>query len=152
MENSASKTEYVRLLHPRYYSKEKKRFESLAFRNFEDGVSLVDPICGGHTSGGLCTHLAQFYPDISGIPPVYWRIPISEFPAGVTFRNETSTSGDECHWVVEGISDQECKKWFKQKTLDDFEICVGGSARRAPTVDELVVRRDLFDGIPPQDK
>ena len=107
----------------------------LAFRNFDDGLSVVEPCCAAKTSRNLCEHLPKFYPDISSEPPIYWRIAATEFPRTVSFVRTPSTTGDYCHFVAVGGDDNEYRRWFKSKSLSDFEICVEDGPR-PPTHEE----------------
>ena len=76
---------------------------------------------------------------IAGEPPVFWRIPVDQLPDHAELEQETTDSGDTCHFNICGMSDGECRKLLKSHTVNDFEICDAGTPREL-TVDDVLAQ------------
>ena len=125
-------TEILRLMHPKRYVPRKRRYASIAFRNSTGGgVSVVSSDCIAANDTHPCTHIRRYYSDdVCGDPPVFWRIPVSSLPAGVSLVQQTTESGDKCHHNIVGITDKECLALLKATAPTDYEICDGEGLRK----------------------
>lgn len=58
-------------------------------------------------------------------PIVYWRFESNILPDGHTLEAEVSTTGDECHYNIGGLTDRDAKNFFRDKLRDDGTLSDG---------------------------
>src|SRR4051794_2108934 len=97
---------YVRLIHPREFDHETGRFSDLAFKKSRDGLgmSVFDVDCAKASSQTICAHIQRYYPHQSGDPPIFYIVEESELPPDSDILSTMSTTGDECHREIAGVS------------------------------------------------
>lgn len=117
---------YVRLVHPRHYSPDRKRFTSVAYKNLHGGMSVFVEDCAVQKTGSICAHAAQWYQGIVGTPIVFFFIQENEVPVGAAVAQTLSTSGDDCHRDITGATNGQLKAAYQGK---DFYVCDGGAHR-----------------------
>lgn len=130
---------YIRLLNfSLHYSKELGRFKSPAFENTgkPPGISVIDLDCANLASGDACQHCARYYAAISGIPIIFWQIPNQVTEDGCQVEQETTESGDVCHYNIRGLSDNRARKTIIKVPIEDLTICADGGPRQM-TRDDL---------------
>jgi len=99
-------------------------------------MSVFERQCGEAKSGSICRHIAAFYAEQSGQPPVFYIIEDDELPNGFTMKHTKSETGDDCHREVDGVSGSSIKKAFdKKRHWSLFKICDGGSYRGVTEAD-----------------
>ncbi|MGH9850983.1 MAG: hypothetical protein ACREBD_14190, partial [Blastocatellia bacterium] len=86
-------------------------------------ISVVERNCAIHTSSTICQHLARFYPNQVGDPVIYWEIPNNKIPEACRFEQQTSTTGDDCHFNIYGWNRNQTRKTFIALQLKDFTVC-----------------------------
>ena len=123
---------YLRVIHPKHFDPEGKRINDLAFTISRDksGISVVDTECVEQANNSICDHLRRFYPDpIGGNPLVFWRIPDDPLFAECNWEPSLSSTGDECHRNLKGISNNKAHKFFNRQPLSSFTVCDGQNER-----------------------
>ena len=125
--------EAIRLLHPQFYSKDRQRFESRAFRNSNDGsgVSVFCVCCARERSGAECRHVRlHYFPSPSGNPPVLWRIDTEKLPEGAIAKQDP-TDNDTCHMNLKGLSNNQFKSLIRRSLdVNDLETCEDDCSRQ----------------------
>ena len=137
-------TEIIRLMHPRRYVPRKRRFARAAFSNSSGGggVSVLSSECVDRKGHGICAHIRKYYDErIAGSPPVFWRIPVANLPNGHSLEQQTTPSGDDCHYNIMGINDAQCYELLKSVQPTDYQICAADGLRTI-TEDELKAASD----------
>ena len=126
----------IRLVHPRHYSHQKKRFSSTAFNDTDNtGISVVvEPCvtkrCVDQKNTGTCDHIRQYYTaQISGMPPVFWCFEQSMLPNGSYLYPNSYRNDDPYHTNIRAISPGEARNIIKSVAVDDMEICAPGGIR-----------------------
>ena len=120
--------EFIRLVSSRHFDQQRQRFQSWAFKNSSEdrggGISLIDKECIAGTGLSTCEHIRRYYQPTIGDVVIFWEIP-SNLPAGGRLEQETTDSGDDCHYNLRDLSDNQAKQYFKSKTpsLEGFRIC-----------------------------
>ena len=129
--------EYIRLVHPGSFNRERREFDDLAFKKSSgSGMSIFEVECATAASGVICAHIEKFYPHIAGDPAVFCRIDATELPAGSHLEHTQSDLGDECHREVEGVGNKALKRHFRAKRdWTNFFICTELGARRLQECD-----------------
>lgn len=59
----------------------------------------------------------------------------SSFPQIYSLAQETSPSGDICHYNIEGVADKSAREMLLQVKLSDLQICELGQARQLTLTD-----------------
>ena len=125
--------EYVRLLHQRHFDPRKNRFIRLAFKNIRGSSSIIHHECILRTSIPVCVHIRKYYTGIAGNPAIFWIFEEDRLPPGGTLEQHTTESGDECHYNVHGITDEQYAEFLKehQRTQGflNFYVCATGEYR-----------------------
>ncbi len=121
--------EYIRLLHPRDFDRRRNRFTSLALRNLQGSLSVIDPDCVEGTGAGLCDHIRRYYPGITGEPPIFWRFDSSVLPVSHRVETQPSTSGDDCHRNIHGVTDGSYRAVIINIAVSNYSICCEGGTR-----------------------
>src|SRR5258708_6328817 len=113
---------YIRFVNLRYYDAKLGRFQSLAFRNSNNdgGISVVDRECSQRASPGICEHIEKFYKKVAGSPAAFWEIPPELLHEGCSFDPEPSDTGDNCHYNLMGMTDNQAKAILKNWRLEDI--------------------------------
>jgi hypothetical protein len=119
--------EYFRVLHARHFDSRRREFKSLAFRNSSDGtgVSVIQRECIDQHGHSWCEHIRVHYRTVASDPPIFWCLKCSVLPHGHRLVNDDS-DGDECHYVIDGVSDAELKNLLKSVDLHQLLICRNG--------------------------
>ena len=127
----------VRILNIAHYDARKQRFTSLAFKNSSSGgISVVSKACIQEQERTVCQHIEHFYPPpTSSIPPIFWEFNEQQLPTGYSLAQETSPSGDICHYNIEGVADKSAREMLLQVKLSDLQICELGQARQLTLTD-----------------
>jgi hypothetical protein len=129
---------FLRIIHPKHYDPDTRRFRSLAFKPSSDGgISVVSRECIEQTGSGVCAHIAKFYRSVLGEPPIFWEIPETVLPTHCQFIQDPSDTGDDCHHNLIGLSDREARRIIKQTPLDEMRICEVAGAPRPLTEADL---------------
>lgn len=117
--------ELVRLLNIRHYDPRRGRFTTLAFRKFGEGVSVVGKKCVEDAGRSLCDHIKLYYSSTAGDPPIFWVFPDDALPESAELVQEVSTTGDDCHYDVRGMTSGEEKRFFRPFSgrFDEFQVC-----------------------------
>ena len=141
--------ELVRFAHPKHFSPEDGKYKDLAFANSRKhgGISVVDRGCAVAASADLCAHLVRYYEErVAGNPPVFFIFDENELPSDYKLEQQTTISGDVCHYNIHGISANRAEKWFKRRPRgpESFWICNGDGTYRRPTAEELTELRNKF--------
>ena len=133
----------VRILNALHFDPRKQRFTSLAFKNSTGGgISVIHKECIQQQGNSVCEHIEQFYPPpTSSIPAIYWEFAEEQLPIGYQLEQQTSASGDHCHYNIEAISDKSAREMLLHTKLSDFQICQQGQSR-AVTLADLVSQND----------
>lgn len=94
-------------------------------------MSVVECECAERSSGLICKHAKRFYAEdnIVGEPIMFFLIEREEIPEGGNLKQSRSTSGDDCHHDVEGVSDKRLKTAFKGKNWAAIQVCEGDKPR-----------------------
>jgi len=72
----------------------------------------------------------MFYPDtVSGDPAIYWEFDTAIFPNPHRLEQQTTPSGDVCHFNIHGLSNKQLRTVFKNVAVSDMSICYGGADR-----------------------
>ena len=123
--------ECVQLIHIRFYDWRKRRFTSLAFRNSTNGgASVIDRACIDVSGNSVCVHIVTFYPDtVSGDPAIYWEFDTAILPNPHRLEQQTTPSGDVCHYNIHDLSDKQLKTEFRIVSVSEMSICDGGADR-----------------------
>ena len=119
----------IRLVHPRDYNPDLKRFTSFAYKNLRGGMSVFLEECAEDKSASVCQHATTWYPSIAGDPVIFYRITAEEVPAGTTLAETPAASGDDCHRDIQGASDAALKRAFTGKNWDEYLVCEDGIHR-----------------------
>jgi hypothetical protein len=132
----------------KFYDPDKRRFQSLAFRNSSNGgISLVDVECAIKASGDLCSHGRIFYqgnknrPGPTGNPVIFWEIPKDVIPVNCSWEPSVSTTGDNCHGDLKDWKDKEAEKVFKKTSLEQMTICAENGSRPLQIEDLEAIHR-----------
>ncbi|MEZ4713750.1 MAG: hypothetical protein R3A44_41565 [Caldilineaceae bacterium] len=76
------------------------------------------------------TYIEQFYPPpTSSQPPIFWEFDETLLPVGFTAEQQTTASGDICHYNLLGVSDKAARNLVLRQNLADFQLCEQESAR-----------------------
>lgn len=126
--------EYVHILALHHWESKLGRFSSQAFKpSTNGGISVIELECIRATGEPICGHLRQFYPHVAGEPPIFWIFPAEFLPNSVHFEQTLSDRGDPCHRNIQGISEKQARKLFKDfaksHKLTRFLICQNGDHR-----------------------
>lgn len=122
----------VRILNAMHFDPRKQRFTSLAFKNSTGGgISVVSKECIQQQDRTVCDHIKRYYPPpTSSMPPIFWEIAEELLPPEYTLTQQTSPTGDICHYNIEGISDKHAREMLLHCQLDEFRICLNGQSRQ----------------------
>ena len=83
-----------------------------------------------------CQHIAQFYPPpTSSQPPLFWAFDEAALLTGFTAEQQTTESGDVCHYNLLGVSDKAARDLLIRQSLVDFQICHNDMARPLTVAD-----------------
>ena len=118
----------IRLISKIHFDRNKDRFKSLAFKNSSlsrgGGISVIKEECILERSKSICSHIRRYYHQTVGEPYIFWEIPSDALPSSsYELEEQTSTSGDECHHNIQGISDQQARGIFMAVRISDLQIC-----------------------------
>src|SRR6266850_2169790 len=120
--------EYIRLLHHRNFDPRKNRFNRLAFKNYGRSGSVIQHLCVQQNGTAVCAHIQKYYAPIAGSPAIFWLFSDSQLPPGGRFVQEPSKSGDECHYNIYGITDDQYAEFIKEHQINrdfaEFYICL----------------------------
>src|ERR1019366_2932472 len=102
------------------YDHTKQRFRSEAFEPYDDGsgISVFDRECACEKSGCECAHADHYYrpPIPAGAANFYfWEFDPGQLPTGSTLASNPSTSGDDCHKEIGGLTKKAAKAFFRKK-------------------------------------
>ncbi len=119
---------YVRLVHPDHFDSVRGEFNDLAFRKSSDGgMSIFERACAEATSGVICTHIHQFYPNVVGVPVVFCFLEAADLPPAAIITPTLSDTGDECHREVDGVGNGALKNKLRPKRAwANFKVCENG--------------------------
>ena len=120
---------FIRLSHPRHYDRTKNRFNSMALKKSSDGsgASIISRKCIDDTGKTICDHIRDFYPDVSGEPPVFWEFDEALLPNDSRIEQVTSESGDECHHAIHDVSNGKLRKLIIEVPIEDAAVCMNGN-------------------------
>lgn len=76
---------------------------------------------------------------MSGEPPVFLRLSTSEIP-DLTLTQDTTETGDDCHFLMNGVKKSYYRTIVKQKEIGDYEICCE-QGPRSLTIDDILKQR-----------
>lgn len=66
---------------------------------------------------------------------MFWRIDTTELPTEHELEYEVSSTGDECHMNIRGVTDDKCRNMIKGAAMGNLEICDGMSHRNLTAED-----------------
>jgi hypothetical protein len=114
-----------------HFDHDSGQFRSLAFKPSAGGISVIDEGCVSNSGSPICSHIRRFYPaNISGEPPVFWRLPKEAYSAeGTRLEQETTPSGDHCHFNLFGLTTGRARQIIKAAPLAEFSICAPEGVR-----------------------
>jgi len=121
--------EFIRLLHPRNFDRERNRFNDLSFKALDGGVSVVHRECVDRIPSTICEHIRNYYRNETGEPPVFFLFQEEILPEGYRIKASVSTSGDPCHHDITNVSDNRLWKFFKRRAWTELYICDNGGFR-----------------------
>ena len=121
--------EYIRLLHPRNFDHERGRFNELSFKVKQTGVSVLQRTCVVERSELECSHIREYYPFVTGEPPVFWVFDEGILPDNYLIEQSVMENNDECHYEIRNVSNGRLWKFFKQHSWREFVICDNGDYR-----------------------
>lgn len=131
----------VRIIHQRHFDPHLGRFQSLAFRPSSQnaGISTFTADCAMDVSGAICAHIAGYYPNVSGDPPIFWQFDSGILPAHHLLDATPSDTGDVCHRDILKLSRGEAERVFKDhgRFPDAFHICDQNGNHRPLTRPDL---------------
>lgn len=140
----------IRALHRRKYDKQRKRFSSDSFKDYNRGISVIDPVCVETSGAEICQHLGRYYENVvEGRPFAYWIISVEElrvrFGDEFSVVKEVSVTDDECHRNIVGIGDGPARAWSKKHCRPPhIFLCVGNGG--IPLTKEQFERlHEIFD-------
>ena len=125
----------IRILNVKHYDPRKKRFTSVAFKpSTNGGISVFNKECVLEQKRTICSHIREYYPPpTSNDPPVFWEFEEQILPDECELEQQTSKSGDCCHYNINKLSDKKARKLFvnrqKEHQLSEFKICENGESR-----------------------
>ena len=125
--------EFIRPVHPKHYSRNRKRFESVAFQNSSDGsgISVISSSCIKRKNKNICGHIEKYYSSpLTGDPIIFWKINSDTLPTSCRFVQSPSTTGDECHHNIENLSDNEARRMIIRQFPSNFRLCHGHRVTR----------------------
>ena len=109
--------EYIRVINSEHWDPRRGNFKSLAFRNYNGGISLFDRACAESVSKSICRHIDKFYLSAAGTPVLFWVIDPLILPTECNIVSTVSSTGDTCHRDILKIGDKKARKVLK----DAFE-------------------------------
>ena len=71
---------------------------------------------------------------------MFWEFDESVLPEGYTIDSVPSSTGDDCHRNIIGITDNQLRKMLIKLDINDFKICDGDQTRRLTQEDLLRYR------------
>ena len=133
----------VRGLGASRYSKKKKQFKKQScFNTYRDGISVIDLECIMDTTGEVCRHLESRYETAVGHRPfMYWIINKEDMdarfgPDNFSLIPKKSESGDICHLVITGLSDDQGKEFVKEKLKPpNIFLCINSECKQLTSED-----------------
>ena len=127
----------VRLIHGKHFDHHRKEFKSLAFKpSTGGGTSVLCEDCIEQGGRSHCCHIRVYYDDgIAGNPAIYWRVPAEAYAPPRRIEQETTDSGDDCHYNIVDLDAKECRRLFKEAKLKEFQICAEDGERRLTLLD-----------------
>ena len=131
--------EIIRLLHIRHYDRRKQRFTSPAFKNFGNGISVIDQQCISNSGRTICEHIIAYYQSVASEPPIFWQFSSDILPQRSSIVPEVSTTGDICHYNIQGLSDKQARQFFKEYCcgITQLLICRPDGNCCAPSLQQL---------------
>lgn len=122
---------FIRILNALHYDPRKQRFTSLAFKNSTGGgISALHQECVLAQNQTPCQHIERYYPPpTSSQPPIFWSFNEAILPTGFTAEQQTTQSGDVCHYNLLGVSDKAARDLLIRQRLADYQICEGSESR-----------------------
>ena len=133
--------EYARILTLYHYDSNRKRFNSLAFKNSSPklggGISVNCIECANKSSGSICEHIRLKFPKRTN-PAIFWKFKREILP---TCRIELDDSnGDECHYNIFDISNSDAESIFKKYSNDSLFICLehGAENKSAEEISKMI--------------
>jgi hypothetical protein len=86
----------------------------------------------GHT---LYEHIQRYYIGFTpnALPPIFWEFEASILPSGCELEQETSESGDDCHYNIVKLSEKDAKRFFKERnpSYSNFKVGLSNGEERA---------------------
>ncbi len=138
MANGTERGTYVRIINLKHWYDKDQRFSSTAFKpssseqDSEKGISIIKIQCAEQESGSVCEHIKRYYPNIAGIPTVFWYIPDSLLPTSPCIELMIDPKiNDECHYNLLKISKGEAERLFSKiwADINQFTICQENTER-----------------------
>ncbi len=128
---------FIRILNALHYDPRKERFTSLAFKNSTGGgISVIHQECLLAQNHTPCQHIEKYYPPpTSSRPPIFWTFDESVLPSGFGVEQQTTDSGDMCHYNLLGVSDKAARDLLIRQPLVAFQICDDNTSRPLATSD-----------------
>ncbi len=128
---------FIRILNAVHYDTRKQRFTSLAFKNSTGGgISVMHQECVFAQNHIPCQHIERYYPPpTSSQPAIFWVFDEAVLPAGFTAEQQTTQSGDVCHYNILGASDKAARELLIQQSLAEFQICESRLSRPLTVTD-----------------
>lgn len=76
-----------------------------------------------------------YYQLVADDPPIFWRFSTDILPDGFRLVQETTLTGDVCHYNIKGLTDKQAKDIFKtfNDRFEEFRICNDNDTDRTLT-------------------
>src|SRR3990172_9450170 len=114
--------ELVRILHPSWFDRTLKRYQSVSLISRKKPLSVFDKQCSIESSGCPCNHIQRFYADIAHGDIIYLEFHSSILPMTCTIQQQDSNTDDKCHYNISGITEKIAKA-ILPKDIGSFKIC-----------------------------
>ena len=125
---------YIRIFHQNDFDPTVGKFADVSLRKASsDGISVIASDCVQSSGRCVCEHIRLYYPHVAGEPPIYLVIPNEYLPSNCRMEHKRSLSGDDCHWIIGGLTRGEkrifSRQIINQFPLDAYRICADGCER-----------------------
>ena len=107
--------------------------------------------CIIRNTGDVCSHLEDWYPRVVGARPfIYWVIDTDDLKAsfgcqGFSLVNKPNDLGDDCHYEISGLSDNQGEEFAERKcAAPNVYLCNANGCTRLTSEDDILHLRELL--------
>lgn len=110
----------------------------MAFKNSsgDSGISVISLPCVEKNGKGVCEHIQLYYKSTVASPVMSWIFEDDILPDGCELEQNTSESGDECHYNIKKITNKDARKIIVNLPPSDIQIC--NNNKTIPFSEELL--------------